>query len=106
MKRFTKEAAKKWSKTNNKKRSAEEVNMTEVTMSDESEMSYKANSPEVADDTSSLSASITSATEKNVEDAKDEDVENNLLEILEDDATYDVDKEQFMLETKGKLPSA
>ena len=106
MKKFTAEAAKEWSKTNIKKRAAEEANMTEVTVSDDSEMSYKSSPPEMVDDTSSLSASVTSATEKSVEDTKDDDVEHNLLKILEDDATYDVDKEQFMLETKGKQPSA
>ena len=108
MKKFTTEAVKEWSKTNNKKRSAAEANMTEVTTSDDSEMSYKASSPEMADDTSSLSASSANTTENSVESTNDkDDVETNLLEILDDDAvTYDVTKEQFMLETKGKQPSA
>ena len=53
MKKFTAEAAKEWSKTNNKKKLSEEANMTEVAMSDDSEMSYKSSPPEVTDDTSS-----------------------------------------------------
>ena len=108
LQKFTTEAVKEWSKTNNKKRSAAEANMTEVTTSNDSEMSYKASSPEMADDTSSLSASSANTTENSVESTNDkDDVETNLLEILDDDAvTYDVTKEQFMLETKGKQPSA
>jgi hypothetical protein len=102
MKKFAKEATKEWTKLN-KKRSAEEANMTEVIMMKNHD-SYKVSNPTIADDdTSEMSTS--GSTVRSVISSADKDIESHLRDDKKSDNEYDVREEQFQLETNGKQPS-